>query len=80
VDKDSIDIHEVISLKDNVDYQTFREKPFIKIAPHEYAVIDVSFMIYRMFDGLYFMFNDLWQCKHPKEKITEHLIILNVII
>lgn len=65
VDKDSIDIHEVISLKDNVDYQTFREKPFIKIAPHEYAVIDVSFMIYRMFDGLYFMFNDLWQCKHP---------------
>ena len=22
-------------------------------------------MIYRMFDGLYFIFNDLWQCKHP---------------
>ena len=65
VDKDSIDIHEVISLEDNVDYQAFREKPFIKIAPHEYAVIDVSFMIYRMFDGLYFIFNDLWQCKHP---------------
>ena len=65
VDKDSIDIHEVISLEDNVDYQAFREKPFIKIAPHEYAVIDVSFMIYRMFDGQYFIFNDLWQCKHP---------------
>ena len=65
VDKDSIDIHEVISLEDNVDYQAFREKPFIKIAPHEYAVIDVSFMIYRMFDGLYFIFNDLWQCKYP---------------
>jgi len=64
VDRDSINIHEVISLEDNVDYQAFREKPFIKIAPHEYAVIDVSFMIYRMFDGLYFIFNDLWQCKH----------------
>lgn len=65
VDRDSIDIHEVIPLEDNVDYQTFREKPFIKIAPHEYAVIDVSFMIYRMFDGLYFIFNDLWKCKYP---------------
>lgn len=64
VDRDSIDIHEIIPLKDNVDYQAFREKPFVKIAPHEYAVIDVSFMIYRMFDGLYFIFNDLWKCKH----------------
>ena len=65
VDKDSIDIHEVVPLEKNIDYQTFREKPFIKIAPHQYAVIDVSFMIYRMFDGLYFIFNDLWQQKHP---------------
>lgn len=65
VDKDSIDIHQHIPLADNVDYVAFREKPFIKIAPHEYAVIDVSFMIKRMFDGLYFIFNDLWQNKHP---------------
>lgn len=64
VDKDSIDIHQHIPLADNVDYVAFREKPFIKIAPHEYAVIDVSFMIKRMFDGLYFIFNDLWQNKH----------------
>ena len=68
VDKDSIDIHEVVPLEKNIDYQTFREKPFIKIAPHQYAVIDVSFMIYRMFDGLYFIFNDLWQLKHPDNK------------
>lgn len=65
VDKDSIDIHQHIPLADNVDYVAFREKPFIKIAPREYAVIDVSFMIKRMFDGLYFIFNDLWQNKHP---------------
>ena len=65
VDKDSIDVHEIIPLEKNVDYQSFRERPFIKIAPHEYAIIDVSFMVYRMYDGLYFMFNDLWQRKHP---------------
>lgn len=64
VDKDSIDIHEIIPLTDNIDYEAFRERPFIKIAPHEYAVIDVSFMVKRMLDGLYFMFNDLWQIKH----------------
>lgn len=67
VDKDSIDIHEKIPLTDNIDYEAFRERPFIKIAPHEYAVIDVSFMVKRMFDGLYFMFNDLWQSKHPED-------------
>lgn len=65
IDKDSIDIHRQIPLVANVDYVAFRERPFIKIAPHEYAVIDVSFMIKRMFDGLYFIFNDLWQSKHP---------------
>ena len=65
VDKDSIDIHQHIPLADNVDYVAFREKPFIKMAPHEYAVIDISFMIKRMFDGLYFIFNDLWQGRHP---------------
>lgn len=65
IEKESIDIHQHIPLADNVDYVAFREKPFIKIAPHEYAVIDVSFMIKRMFDGLYFIFNNLWQSKHP---------------
>lgn len=65
VAKDSIDIDEVIPLEDNIDYVAFRERPFIKVAPHEYAVIDVAFMINRMFDGLYFIFNDLWQKKHP---------------
>lgn len=67
IDKDSIDIHETIPLTDNIDYEAFREKPFIKIAPHEYAVIDVSFMVKRMLDGLYFMFNDLWQSKYPED-------------
>lgn len=67
IDKDSIDIHETIPLKNNIDYEAFRERPFIKIAPHEYAVIDVSFMVKRMLDGLYFMFNDLWQNKHPDD-------------
>jgi len=67
VNKDSIDIHEPISLTDNIDYEAFRKRPFIKIAPHEYAVIDVSFMIKRMFDGLYFDFNELWQGKHEND-------------
>ena len=65
VERDSIDIHQIIALTDNVDYVAFREKPFIKIRAHEYAVIDVSFMIYRMFDGLYFIFNDLWKKCNP---------------
>lgn len=67
VNKDSIDIHEVIPLTDNIDYEAFRKRPFVKIAPHEYAVIDVSFMIKRMFDGLYFDFNELWQSKHGND-------------
>ena len=67
VNKDSIDIHEPISLTDNIDYEAFRKRPFIRIAPHEYAVIDVSFMIKRMFDGLYFDFNELWQGKHEND-------------
>ena len=67
VNKDSIDIHEVIPLTDNIDYEAFRKRPFVKIAPHEYAVIDVSFIIKRMFDGLYFIFNELWQQKHPND-------------
>jgi hypothetical protein len=65
VAKDSIDINKMIPLEDNIDYQTFREKPFIKILPHAYAVIDISFVTYRAFDGLYFTFNDLWKHKHP---------------
>ena len=65
IEKDSIDIHKRIPMEDNVDYVAFREKPFIKVGPHEYAVIDVSFMIYRMFDGLYFIFNDLWKKQYP---------------
>lgn len=65
VAKDSIEINEVIPLEDNIDYVAFRERPFIKVGPHEYAVIDVAFMINRMYDGLYFIFNDLWQKKHP---------------
>ncbi len=65
VEKDSIDIHKRIPLEDNMDYVAFREKPFIKVGPHKYAVIDVSFMIYRMFDGLYFIFNDLWKKQNP---------------
>ena len=65
VDKDSFDIHKEVAFADNIDYQAFRDKPFIKISQHEFAVIDVSFMINRMFDGLYFMFNDLWKKKHP---------------
>lgn len=68
VDKDSIDIHEPIPLEKNVDYTTFRERPFIKIAPHEYVVIDISFLISRMYDGLYFIFNELWTRKHPDDK------------
>lgn len=67
VDKDAIDIHESIPLSENVDYEAFRKRPFIRIAPHEYAVIDVSFMIKRMYDGLYFMFNELWKNKHPDD-------------
>lgn len=67
VNKDSIDIHERISLSDNIDYEAFRKRPFIRIAPHEYAVIDISFMIKRMFDGLYFDFNELWQSKHEDD-------------
>ena len=66
VAKDAIDIHSVIPIEDNEDYVVFREKPFIKVGPHEFAVIDISFVLYRMFDGLYFIFKDLWKKRHPE--------------
>lgn len=67
VDEDSIDINKPIPLSCNIDYETFRKKPFIKIAPHEYAVIDITFIINRMYDGLYFIFNEFWKNKHPED-------------
>jgi len=69
IDKDAIDISETIRWEDNIDYTAFRQRPFIRIAPHEYAIIDLGFVIDRLFNGIYFIFNDLWKKKHPdKEK------------
>ncbi len=87
VNKDAISIDESISLADNIDYEAFRKRPFIKIAPHEYAIIDISFMIKRMFDGLYFDYNELWQSKHKNDhqgfnrifttKFSEETVLVN---
>jgi len=65
IDRDSINLNETISLDSNIDYVAFREKPFLKIAPHEYMMIDAGFVIDRMFNGVYFILNQLWQKRYP---------------
>lgn len=64
-EKDSIDIHSVIPLEDNVDYVAFRNKPFIKIGPRQYAVVDIGFVIDKIYNSLYFTLNSLWQSRNP---------------
>lgn len=64
-EKDSIDIHSVIPLEDNVDYVAFRNRPFIKIGPRQYAVVDISFVIDKIYNSLYFTLNSLWQSRYP---------------
>ena len=50
IERDSIDIHTIIPLDDNVDYVAFRRKPFIKLAPRQYAVIDIGFLIDKIYN------------------------------
>lgn len=64
-EKDSTDIHSVIPLEDNVDYVAFRNKPFIKIGPRQYAIVDISFVIDKIYNSLYFTLNSLWQSRYP---------------
>ena len=57
VDKNSWDLHDTIKLTDNEDYVAFRNKPFIRISPRKYAIIDITFVIDKLYNGLYFELN-----------------------
>ena len=65
IERDSIDIHALIPLNENVDYVAFRRKPFIKIAPREYAVVDFGFLIDKIYNALYFELNEYWKKRFP---------------
>lgn len=67
VDKNSWDLHDTISLIDNEDYVAFRNRPFIRIAPRTYAVVDITFVIDKLYNGLYFELNDIWKKRYPEK-------------
>lgn len=68
VDKNSWDIHDTISLEDNEDYVAFRNRPFIRIAPRKYAIVDLTFIIDKLYNGLYFELNGLWKERYPENE------------
>jgi hypothetical protein len=65
VDKNSWDLHDTIKLTDNEDYVAFRNKPFIRISPRKYAIIDITFVIDKLYNGLYFELNSYWKKRYP---------------
>lgn len=65
VSNESVCINKIIPLEDNVNCQAFREKPFIRIESRRYFVTNISLVVRRMFDGLYFIFKNLWVRGHP---------------
>lgn len=66
IDRDSTDIHLNISIDDNIDYVAFRRKPFLKLGPRVYAIIDVGFVIDRIYNALFFELNNFWNKRHPE--------------
>lgn len=55
----SIPIDENIDFSQNIDYITFRDKPLIKYPDGSYRIINVQFLLERLYNSLYFDFKDI---------------------
>lgn len=49
IDKDA-----VVSINENPDYMVFREKPYIRMKKHHYAITNHAFVIEHIFNSVYF--------------------------
>lgn len=52
----SMPINRDISLEENEDYRMFRDKPLIKLPNGSYEIVNVGFLLERLFSSLYFDF------------------------
>lgn len=55
----SIPVDENIEFSKNVDYVAFRDKPLIKYPDGSYRIINVQFLLERLYNSLYFEFKDI---------------------
>lgn len=52
----SLPITSNISLEENEDYRVFRDKPLIKLSNGSYEIVNIGFLLERLFSSLYFDF------------------------
>lgn len=55
----SMPINRDISLEQNEDYRMFRDKPLIKLQDGSYEIVNVGFLLERLFSSLYFDFKSI---------------------
>lgn len=55
----SMPISRDISLEQNEDYRMFRDKPLIKLPDGTYEIVNVGFLLERLFSSLYFDFKSI---------------------
>lgn len=55
----SMDLNKNISLNENEDYKVFRNEPLIKMADGSYEIVNVGFLLERLFSSLYFDFKTI---------------------
>jgi ribosomal protein L17 len=55
----SIPLHKNIPLKENEDYKIFRDKPLVKMPDGSYEIVNVGFLLERLFSSLYFDFKTI---------------------
>lgn len=55
----SMPISRDISLEQNEDYRIFRDKPLIKLSDGSYEIVNVGFLLERLFSSLYFDFKSI---------------------
>jgi large subunit ribosomal protein L17 len=55
----SIPVNKDVALSENEDYKVFRDKPLIKIPDSSYEIVNVGFLLERLFSSLYFDFKTI---------------------
>lgn len=66
----SIDINDLISKEDNIDYRVFRNNPLVRISPNEFMVIYSSLCVEKLYNSLIFQFNEINESLPKPERIS----------
>ena len=57
----SVNVEDNIAIQYNEDYKIFRDNPLVKTAPGVYEIINLRFLLERLFSSLYFDFKNIAQ-------------------